>query len=316
MLATEKPPMTRTLRTLLLSAFALTVLAPTLVLAQSERSRVDTLYAFAKGGTLDLGLVSGNIIVTGWTRQEAKIYAFIEHGAFDVSLSGTQVSLQVRSRRGMTLFGSNDSRIEVMVPIGTRVNAHTVSGDIRIKATAGEVEARSVSGDVEVFDATERLVVHTVSGNAHLANAHGRIRFDATSGDLTLDDASGDISAKSVSGDVHLTNVRASQLRAETVSGNITYQGSAEGTGSFDLSSHSGDLRLEMPGNTAASLSLQTFSGDLSSQFPMTLQPGQNGRRNRKMEFTINGGGIRISAQTFSGNIHIERGANRASKEN
>ena len=262
MLATEKPPMTRTLRTLLLSAFALTVLAPTLVLAQSERSRVDTLYAFAKGGTLDLGLVSGNIIVTGWTRQEAKIYAFIEHGAFDVSLSGTQVSLQVRSRRGMTLFGSNDSRIEVMVPIGTRVNAHTVSGDIRIKATAGEVEARSVSGDV------------------------------------------------------HLTNVRASQLRAETVSGNITYQGSAEGTGSFDLSSHSGDLRLEMPGNTAASLSLQTFSGDLSSQFPMTLQPGQNGRRNRKMEFTINGGGIRISAQTFSGNIHIERGANRASKEN
>jgi hypothetical protein len=59
---------------------------------------------------------------------------------------------------------------------------------------------------------------------------------------------------------------------------------------------------------------VQTFSGEVNSDFPMTLQPGsRSGNRGRGMQFTIGGGGARISAQTFSGDITIERssGSNR-----
>ncbi|MBA3559744.1 MAG: hypothetical protein H0W30_14250 [Gemmatimonadaceae bacterium] len=47
----------------------------------------------------------------------------------------------------------------------------------------------------------------------------------------------------------------------------------------------------------------------------MILQPGsQNGGR-RRMAFKIGNGGARISAQTHSGNITIERGTGRATPE-
>jgi hypothetical protein len=47
----------------------------------------------------------------------------------------------------------------------------------------------------------------------------------------------------------------------------------------------------------------------------MTLQPGsRSGGRGKGMQFTIGGGGARISAQTFSGDITIQR-ASGASRE-
>ncbi len=305
--------MTRTIRSFLLLGAALAAgAAPAAARAQSERSRVDTTFAFGKNGTVDLGIVSGDISVTGWTRAEAKVNAFVERGTLDVSLSSSHIGIALRSRRN----NMGDSRYELMVPIGTRVTAHSVSGEIRIKATAGEVDVNSVSGDIEVLDATERVHINTVSGNAHVAKVRGNLRFEGVSGDLEAEDITGDLDTHTVSGEITVRGARAARVRSETVSGNITYVGSMEANGTYDFSAHSGDVKLEIPGGTGASLSLQSFSGEVSSRFPMTLQPGQNtSRRNRKMEFTINGGGARVTVQTFSGDITIDRGASRSNKE-
>jgi len=292
---------------------ALLPAAPATAAAQSERTRVDTTFAFGKNGTVELGAVSGDIVVTGWTRAEAKVQASIERGTLDVSLSSTHIGIQTRSRRN----SQGEARYELSVPVGTRVTARTVSGEIRVRATAAEVEVHTTSGDVEVLDASERVTIGTVSGNAHVGKVRGRVRYDAVSGDLEAEDVTGDIEAKTTSGVVNVRNARASRFLAETVSGDITYVGSMEGAAAFDISSHSGDVRLEIPASSGANLMLQSYSGEVTSQFPMTLQPGMNTarRRNRRMEFTINGGGARVTVETFSGDITIERGASRTSKE-
>jgi DUF4097 and DUF4098 domain-containing protein YvlB len=66
----------------------------------------------------------------------------------------------------------------------------------------------------------------------------------------------------------------------------------------------------------SAGLQVQTYSGNITSRFPMTLQPGEQSasRRGKKMNFTIGSGGARVTVATFSGDITIERGG-RASKE-
>lgn len=309
--------MTRTTRTFLMLGAVLaatSIAAPAAARAQRDRSRVDTTFAFGKSGAVDLGLVSGEIIVTGWTRAEARVNAWVERGTLDVSFSSGHISVQARSQR----HNLGEARYEVMVPIGTRVSAHAVSGDIRIKATAGEVEARSVSGDIEVLDATSRVTINAVSGNAHVANVRGNVKYEAVSGDFEGEDITGDIEAHTVSGEITARGARSSHVRAETVSGGISYRGSIDPSGSYDISSHSGDVTLEIPNGAGASLALQSYSGEISSRFPMTLQPGQNtaARRGRRMEFTINGGGARVTVETFSGDITIERGASRTSKEN
>ena len=276
------------------------------------RNHVDTTFAFNKGAWVDLGLVSGDIIVTGWTRPEARVVARAEDGDLDMTLTSGRISVQVGSRRRRM----GEARYEVHVPIGTRVQASSVSGDIRVTATAGEVQVTSISGALEVTDAVDRITIESVSGDIRAAKLRGRSHISTTSGDLELDDIIGDLTVKTVSSDIKITRAKSAHLRAETVSGEVTYSGSIEANGSYDFNTHSGEVRLEIPSGSGASLDLQTFSGSITSSFPLTLQPGERSRSHsgRKMQFTIGDGSARISAQTFSGDITIER-TGRSGKE-
>ena len=297
--------------------FTAPTLAPALVLclaltpigavrAQSEvRSRIDTTLAFNKGAWVDLGIVSGDIIVTGWTRPEAHIVARVQDGDLESTISASRISIHTRSRRRRT----GEARYELHVPIGTRVQASSVSGDVRVTATAGEVQVNTTSGAVEVIDASDRVTIGTVSGDIHATRVRGNTRIHTTSGDLELDNITGDLSVQAVSAEVKLRRMAASRVRVETVNGDITYSGSIEGNGTYDFSAHSGDVVLQLPSNIGATLDLQTYSGDISSSFPLTLQPGERSRSRsgRKMQFTIGNGGAHITVQTFSGDITIER---------
>lgn len=60
---------------------------------------------------------------------------------------------------------------------------------------------------------------------------------------------------------------------------------------------------------------IETFSGSVDSDFPVTLQPNTDGRgSNRRMEFKIGNGRARIVAESFSGTIKLERGDGRDSR--
>lgn len=295
-------------------ATALTTGIATRAPAQS-RSRLDTTFAFNKTGSVELGIVSGEITVTGWNRPEIKIVAFTKRGTIETSLSSSRVSLNLRSQRYGNGSWDNESRYELMVPVGTRVTANSVSGDIIVKATAGETEINTVSGEVQLVDAIDRISIKTTSGDVHAAKLRGRTCVEGVSSEIMLEDVTGNVNAKSVSGNIELRGVKSSSVRAETVSGEITYEGSVAKAGTYEFNAHSGDVRLSIPSNTNALLSLQSWSGNIDSQFPMTMQTEDRGRRKR-MSFTIgSGAGAHISAETFSGDITIER-AGRSFKEN
>jgi predicted membrane protein len=313
--------MTRFFRTLTLLALGALVL-PLDAGAQSSRNRrssnnnddrsrqrIDTTFAFNKSGTIDLGAVTGDIIVTGWTKNEVRVVATADENSIDMTISNGRVELSARRYRG------GDSHYELMVPVGVRVSANTVSGDVRVKGTNGEVMINTANGDVEVLDATERIEVTTLNGDIHASKLRGRVRINGTSSEVTLEDVTGDVDVRSISGDLKLHRVKSSSVRATTTSGEITYEGSIDPNGRYELTAHSGDVRIEIPSNSAATLTLQTYTGSINSQFPMTLQPGQSAnRRNKKMEFTIGNGSARIAVETFSGDITIER-TGRSSKE-
>jgi DUF4097 and DUF4098 domain-containing protein YvlB len=96
----------------------------------------------------------------------------------------------------------------------------------------------------------------------------------------------------------------------ESVSGTETYGGTIDPAGRYDFHSHSGDVSLRMPANVNASLSLQTFSGDIDSDFKLTLEPNSpHGRREgHHIDTTIGtGAGAHVTIETFSGDVRLER---------
>jgi len=301
------------MRTLFVAVTAFLAVAPVAGAQRDETLRkIDTTFAFARGGTVELGQVSGEIIVTGWTKPDIRIHASIERGYLEATMSSSRVRITVHSLRNRM----GDSRYELSVPIGTVVRASSVSGDIAVRGTAGEVRVSTVSGDVEVRDAAERVEIGSTSGDVRASRLRGRLRVSTVSGDLTLDDVNGELYAKSVSGEVHARGTLTG-LEFSSVSGDFAFSGDIQGDGSYSASTHSGDVRLTLPSNVGATLELQTFSGEVRPGFPITLQPGEQplNRRNRRLRFDVNGGGPRISLETFSGDIIIERGAARAAKE-
>lgn len=280
--------------------------------AQLSRQRVDTSFTFDRGGNVSLGLVSGEIRVLTGPGNEIRVLATIERGRLETSFSRGHVSIEARSVNGRM----GETRYELTVPAGTRVTASSVSGGILVRGTGGEVEAHSVSGAITVEGATGVVELESVSGDIMLTKASGRLDLSTVSGEMELTDVSGDLDAESVSGSIIARRSRLRGFRSETVSGDVSYDGAFSSDGDYRLNTHSGDVILTIPANGTASLELETWSGNIASDFPLTLQPGQDvGRRNRRMQFNIGTGGGRVSAETFSGNITIRRAPARGTEE-
>ena len=283
-------------------------------------TRVDTTVRLDRGGAVDLSLISGKIRVTGWDRSDVKISASIESGYLRFNANSSRVSLSVEDsdndgRRGRRHNDVGDARYDVSVPRGSRLILEAVSGDVISKGSQGEIEATSVSGDVDVTDGVRTVSAESVSGSVHAAQVNGNLRTETVSGDLRVENVTGDVEASTVSGSIRLVGVQSKDVRTESVSGDLTYTGTIEPSGRYSFESHSGTVRLNIPRGAGAQFSVETFSGDLSTDFPVTIPPNPNGRRREgHMDFQIGDGRAKVTAQTFSGSIIINSGSDSTTR--
>jgi hypothetical protein len=305
----------------LLVAVALVMALPLRAKAQNylERAQIDTTVRLDRGGSVDLSLISGRIRVTGWDRQEVKISASIDRGTLRFNATPARVTLTVDDEhegRNRRRHDVGDARYEVSVPRGTRLILEGVSGDVTTSGSQGEIEASSVSGDVEVSDGVRDVTAESVSGSVDAARINGDLTAQSVSGDVRVETVSGAVEASTVSGNIRLVGVQSKDVRSETVSGNILYTGSIDAGGRYDFESHSGTLRLNIPRGAGATFNVETFSGEISADFPVTVPPrsGSGNRRNGRMEFTIGDGRARITAETFSGSIVINSGSDSTTR--
>lgn len=290
------------------AALAAAIATPMLASGQViERTRIDTIVPLNSRGTVDLSLISGTIEVSAWSRDQVKIEASTAEGALRFSASRSRVGLSVEHEGRGRHRVSGKTIYKVVVPRGARLIMQTVTGPITAKGVGGETNATSVSGTIEIDDA-RALSFESVSGGVRARNVQGGATGSSVSGHVMLDNIEGDVDANSVSGPVRLSGIRAKLVRASTVSGTIQFSGSVDPAGKYEFESHSGTIRLALPANTGARISLETFSGSFQSDFPVTIEGDSGPGSGRSGEARIGRGNARIDAQTFSGSILIIRG--------
>jgi DUF4097 and DUF4098 domain-containing protein YvlB len=276
---------------------------------QQTRSRIDTTIAFAADGVVDLTLVSGDIVVRGWDRREARVNAYSERGRLEYDMSSSRLTVEVRSERdnwGRGRYG--ETRYEVSVPHGARLVLRSTSGDITVTDTRGEVEAHSTSGEIAVDGARQRIELATISGDIVGRGLQGDVEAGTVSGEIEFTGVEGDVRMSSTSGDLTLTDARSGDVDMSTTSGDIAFDGTVTAEGRYEFTSHSGSLDLAVPAATNARFSVETYSGEIDSEFPITLQPGSGtSRRPRRFDFTVGTGGPRVLAESFSGTIEIRK---------
>jgi len=276
---------------------------------QQQVTRLDTTITFSSEGVIDLSNISGDIIITGWSRGEAQIRAVAERGLLEYDLSSSRITIETQRRsNSWNSSRRSEARYELSVPRGVRVIARSTSGDVTIRGTGGEVQASTTSGDVHVEDAARRVELSSVSGDVTGRQLSGDVEANSVSGGVELDAVQGIVHAGTTSGDIVLGAITSRDVEASTTSGEVAFTGDFAADGRYEFHSHSGNIDLTVPGTINARFSVETFSGELESDFPITLQPGDRlSRRPRRFEFTVGSGGARVVAETFSGNLDIRK---------
>lgn len=290
--------MKRILAGLAIAAFGL---APRALPAQS----VDSTIAVRSGARFELSSVSGTVRIRAWNRSQIRVQAESDGARVDLDASASGVSVRAIPRRG-----EGDVDFTITVPVGTPLEVHAISADIDVTGVNGEARLGSISGGVTLNGSSGDVEIESVSGDVSAVDVRGRVEISSTSGDVEVRQVKGDLTARSVSGDVTLDRVDANDVGVETVSGEIGFTGPIHENGRYRFRSHSGDVTVRPDGDLSAVISVSTFSGDLESDWSITITPGPGRRMHgQDWEFTVGGGSARLNLESFSGTIYLRRGA-------
>ena len=293
--------------------------------------KVSQTYKVGDAAALDVSHLSGDIRVTGSTGSEIKVDATTrvrhrdpEQGkrlleALRVDVNNFNGRVEVRTiypRRGS--FGNNVSAsvdYVISVPAGATVSLKSISGDISVTNVKGEVRAETVSGDVNISGTPNVAIAKTISGDVTAQNI-------GTQTTLVLSTISGTVlgtglkvralEAGSVSGNVRLVGSDIERLEAHSVSGNIEYDAPLTKGGRYEFTSHSGNVRIVLSGNTGFELDADTFSGSVRSDVPVTLRAigrTEQDRRgsNRAIRGSYGDASAFLSVRSHSGSVVITK---------
>jgi DUF4097 and DUF4098 domain-containing protein YvlB len=196
-------------------------------------------------------------------------------------------------------------------------------GTLRLKTFSGKVEIRGTQGSEVVIHAVRRAEPDKLREIQFDIQAEGStITIDANDhGDRRDRDRDGDnvveadieiqvpmrtrIDVKSFSAPVTVRGVEGA-TELDTFSGDVVVEAATWPDGQeLDVNTFSGGINLRIPPDTRGELAFNTFSGDLTTDVPLTLSRAR-GRRN--VQGTLNGGGGgRLRLKTFSGDATVRQ---------
>jgi hypothetical protein len=280
---------------------------------QSDRER--RVFPVTAGSAVDVSNISGDVRLAAGA-GDSVVVETVRRGRrrgdelrLEMRQVGNRVVVRVTGTRANR--GTDTIDITVTAPRDAAVVARSVSGSMALTGLDGESRLETVSGDVEVTRAANLTLAKTVSGTV-------TVRQSASAGTMTLGTVSGSVvatdlrarglDAASVSGAVRLDRVDAQRVLGKSVSGGVEFQGPLAAGGRFEFTSHSGDVRLRLPAGASFDLTADSFSGRLTTDFPVTLRSTRSSRgSSRGVRGVAGDGAAELVVRSFSGSVTIGR---------
>lgn len=263
-------------------------------------------------GKVEIENLKGRIDVRVWDRPEVKIEGSLGDGVERLAIEGDRSKLAVRvkypKRFGMTGNNTEPTELRLTVPRRANLGIEAVSADIDVQGTAaGKLSVDAVSGDVIVIGAPQKAEVNTVSGNQQLTINTGDAAVDTVSGDIALRGRfDGEVEFNSVSGDITIVNNRENPVRklsGSSVSGDMTLSTALARGGEIAVDTLSGELRLTLPRGVSATVTGESFSGDLRVSGAQVQRPKHG--PGSSVSHRYGAGEGRITVESFSGSASV-----------
>jgi hypothetical protein len=262
----------------------------------------DTTLDLRPGDRVVVESLSGSVEVRAWERPVLSIEGVGGDGR-DVAVrrEGGRVVVEPGDRKGRGLSVA----LRVRVPAWVALEIQGRDLDVDVSGTASELAVRTVDGDIRVSGAAGSVTVSTVEGLVDVRDVRGSVSARSRGEDVVLARVVGRVEVESGDGNLRLEEITAPSVRAETLDGDLFFQGSLANGGTYWFSTHDGDAELVLPARTGAQARVSTFDGEFTSEFPVTLQRYGGGGR---FDFTLGDGGATLEIQVFDGEIRLRTG--------
>lgn len=175
-------------------------------------------------------------------------------------------------------FGVCSGALQVQVPRGTEVVVRTSNGDVLARGLAGDLEAQTsdgrievdrITGDAQLRTSNGDVVVTDVSGDVAARTSDGRIdahdiggHLDAvtSNGGVQVGDVDGDARVRTSDGSIDVTGVQG-DVEAVTSNGNVVVVGTGEPV-ALTISTSNGRQTVEAPTDPSAPRTVLIRSSD------------------------------------------------------
>jgi Putative adhesin len=238
-------------------------------------------------GRFELRQSSGEIAIRGVEGATVRVRSLDGRALSDLfEIEAGDGALELRQYEGLgigfKLLGRRESaELSIEVPHGASVSIDTQSADIEATDLSGVKTFRSASGEV---------ALHRLAGPVDVETVSGEVDLDGN--------APVDVTARSVSGDMQLRVPAIRRLDLSTTSGDVRLDAELTGQGPFALRSISGDVTVV--GRAGFRVEAESITGDLSSDLPSKREstPG------RKV-LIVGRPGPTLAFKSVSGDFHV-----------
>ncbi|MBX9929018.1 MAG: DUF4097 family beta strand repeat-containing protein [Gemmatimonadaceae bacterium] len=266
------------------------------------RPRTDTTLAVAAGTQVDVSTFAGAITVRTWDKPQVRVTA--SHSSRDrVSVAMYDGRVHVRSSGRMGVSFSVD--FELWVPTATALKLNGTYADITVTGTRGSIDAKTLAGDVRITGGADYVNASSVEGIVAVADARGKTTIKAVNKGVTLKNCSGAVVVEGVNGNITLDGIDSDDVEVSTLNGQIRYDGTIKDRGQYRFGAHTGGLSIAIPERANVTLSVVTYGGGLSADFPLPASDVPAERRRRTI--VLGAGSARVDAESFQGGVRLRR---------
>jgi DUF4097 and DUF4098 domain-containing protein YvlB len=239
---------------------------------------------------------TGRIQVRAWDKQEVMILG--QRGSTNVEVDTEQVGNRIEIATRVLSANTNPDALradyEISVPAESELQVRSDSGNVTVDSVHGDMSFDTVAADLALQDVEGYLVVKSIGGSTTCTRCSGRLE------------------ATSISGDFKLLQPTMDNVRVQTSSGNILFDGGFMNRGIYVLKNYSGTIEVRFSSTDSFDVRATSLYGNVINQAPVVpdrhSMPAPRSSGLAKSLFgTMNDGRAKVELSSFNGTIKISK---------
>jgi Toastrack DUF4097 len=265
--------------------------------AVASPAHLDKAFQTTPNPEVALTNLRGKLVVHGWDKESVQAQCTtlsprVEVDAETLPHSGPAERVQLSAHLLDPLVTGEDETMDcvLQVPRGASVEIRNRQGSVKIELVNGQhTRVESTNGTISATDISGHLFARTLGGDIEIVRASGRVE------------------AFSITGGIRFVDATSKDLRGNSNSGKIIYQGDFVPGAEYVLSTYSGDIEILCPAASSFQLTAKTVKGKVDNEFSLTprrrdVSPLSSAH---SLLGTSNTGDAMVELSSFSGTIRL-----------